>query len=247
MEKLRDMKPAGSIAEQKENNTVVVEFRNISKKFETLQVLKNLSFKVYSEDIIGILGPSGIGKSTILKLIAGLHQPCNGNIINHSNKIAYVFQEPRLLPWKTTFENVYLPLSCNGTGKKEAREKVRYYLNKIGLSGFENYYPSQLSGGMLQRVSLARAFAIEPDLLLLDEPFSALDLKLKSVLESMLKKLLRENPIPVLYVSHSPEEIVQFASRVFVMYKGGLLKEMQVKDNKKLITNLKKEILIPGE
>ncbi len=209
----------------------LIEFKNINKTFGSLEVIKDLTFDVNTTDIIGILGPSGVGKSTILKLIAGLEKPTKGTLINNTKKVGYVFQEPRLLPWKTTLDNVLLPLTISGIEKNKAKEKALHYLEKMGLSGFETYYPSQLSGGMLQRVSLARAFALEPDLLLLDEPFSALDLRLKSVLETMLKELLQENPIPVLYVSHSPEEVVQFANRIFMMFAGGVIEELPVDED----------------
>jgi len=208
----------------------LIEFKNINKTFDSLEVIKDLSFNVNSSDIIGVLGASGVGKSTILKLISGIETPTKGEIINNTKNVAYVFQEPRLLPWKTTLENVALPLIVNGKNKKQANEKSLYFLEKMGLNGFENYYPSQLSGGMLQRVSLARAFAIEPDLLLLDEPFSALDIRLKSVIETMLLDLLEENPIPVIYVSHSPEDVVKFANRIFMMFLGGVVEELPVDD-----------------
>ncbi len=212
-------------------NNSLIQFKNINKTFGTLEVINDLSFEVNSGDIIGILGPSGVGKSTILKLIAGLEKPTKGILINNTKKVGYVFQEPRLLPWKTTLDNVRLPLIVSGIQKKETTKKALHYLDKMGLNGFETYYPAQLSGGMLQRVSLARAFALEPDLLLLDEPFSALDLRLKSVLETMLKELLAEHPIPVLYVSHSPEEIVQFANRIFMMFAGGIIEELPVDED----------------
>jgi len=209
----------------------LIEFNNVNKSYGDLEVIEDLSFDVHVNDIIGILGPSGVGKSTILKLIAKLEKPTRGNITNNTKKIGYVFQEPRLLPWKTTMENIVRPLQTNGFSKQISEIKALHYLDKMGLNGFEKYYPSQLSGGMLQRVALARAFALDPDLLLLDEPFSALDLRLKSVLETMLKDLLKENPIPVLYVSHSPEEVVQFANRIFMMFAGGVIEELPVDED----------------
>ncbi|HBK71943.1 MAG TPA: nitrate ABC transporter ATP-binding protein [Flavobacteriaceae bacterium] len=222
----------------------LIEFKNINKTFDTLEVIKNLSFEVNSTDIIGILGASGVGKSTILKLIAGLDKPTKGTLINNTKKVGYVFQEPRLLPWKTALQNVLLPLLISGKQKNKAKKKALYYLDKMGLNGFENYYPSQLSGGMLQRVSLARAFALEPDLLLLDEPFSSLDIRLKSVLETMLKELLTEHPIPVLYVSHSPEEVVQFANRIFMMFAGGVIEELPVDEDEDFKEFLKDAFLM---
>ena len=222
----------------------LVEFNNISKSFDGLEVLKGLSFSVSQNDIIGILGPSGVGKSTILKLIAGIISQTSGELINNAKRIGYVFQEPRLLPWKNALDNVQLPLLVNGFEKSEAKNKAEYFLGKMGLNGFEEYYPAQLSGGMLQRVSLARAFALEPDLLLLDEPFSALDLRLKSVLETMLKELLEENPIPMLYVSHSPEEVVQFANRIFMMFSGGVIEELPVSEDEEFKEFLKDAFLM---
>ncbi len=226
------------------NQNNIIEFQNIAKNFGSLEVIHSLSFEVKEGDIIGLLGPSGIGKSTILKLIAGLEKPDSGTLINNSKRLGYVFQEPRLLPWKTTYDNIYLPQIFNNINSKVAHERTLYYLEKIGLNGFEKYYPSQLSGGMLQRVSLGRAFAMQPDLLLLDEPFSALDLRLKNVLETMLKELLEETPIPVLYVSHSPEDVLRFANRIFMMFAGGLIEELPVNEDDDFKDFLKDAFLI---
>ncbi len=222
----------------------MIEFKNINKTYDTFEVIKDLSFEIGRQDIVGILGSSGVGKSTVLKLISGLETPTSGTLINHAKRVGYVFQEPRLLPWKTTLENVMLPLKVIGVNPKDAQEKALFFLDRMGLGGFEHYFPSQLSGGMLQRVSLARAFTLEPDLLLLDEPFSALDLRLKSVLETMLKELLEERPIPVLYVSHSPEEVVQFANRIFMMFSGGLIEELPVSEDDEFKDFLKDAFLI---
>ncbi len=222
----------------------LIQFKNINKTYDSFEVIKSLSFEVKKNDIVGILGPSGVGKSTILKLIAGLEKPTSGMLINNTHKVGYVFQEPRLLPWRTTLENVMLPLSMSGINKKESKDKAMFFLEKMGLGGFENYFPTQLSGGMLQRVSLSRAFALEPDLLLLDEPFSALDLRLKSVMETMLKELLEENPIPVLYVSHSPDEVVLFANRIFMMFAGGVIEELPVSEDDDFKEFLKDAFLI---
>jgi NitT/TauT family transport system ATP-binding protein len=208
-----------------------IELQNIGKHYEGFEVIRDLSFSVSGDDIIGILGPSGVGKSTVLRIIAGLVKPSQGKLVNRAERVGYVFQEPRLIPWKTTHDNVYLPLLYSGFSRDEAGGRTSLYLEKMGLGGFEKYYPAQLSGGMLQRVSLARAFAINPGLLLLDEPFTALDIRLKSVLESMLKELLEENPIPVLYVSHSPEDVVQFANRIFMMFRGGIIEELTVDED----------------
>jgi ABC-type nitrate/sulfonate/bicarbonate transport system ATPase subunit/SAM-dependent methyltransferase len=161
-------------------------------------------------------------------MIAGMITPDSGTIISDAKRIAYVFQEPRALPWKTALDNVAIPLLPLGYNYKQAKEKAAEQLGKMGLRGYEGYFPAQLSGGMIQRVSLARAFAIEPDTLLLDEPFSALDIGLKKVLLDMIKEQLKAMPVTVLYVSHMPEEVVQIANRIFMLFSKGTMEELPV-------------------
>ncbi len=206
----------------------MIQFKQVKKKYNNLEVIQNLSFIIHKNDVVGILGPSGVGKTTILKMIAGILTPESGTIISHVKRIAYVFQEPRLLPWKTALDNVAIPLLPLGYNYKQAKEKAAEWLGKMGLRGYEGYFPAQLSGGMIQRVSLARAFAIEPDTLLLDEPFSALDVRLKEVLLNMIKEQLKAAPITVLYVSHMPEEVVRIANRIFMLFPEGTMEEMSV-------------------
>lgn len=197
--------------------SLAISFDKVSKRYGNKEILCNLSFCINTQDIVGLLGPSGIGKTTILKLIAGLEKPTSGKIDIVSKKISYVFQEPRLFPWKTTLQNVILPLEAAGFSKKEAIEKAKDSLFSMGLFDFIDYYPSKLSGGMRQRVSLARALSMEPDTLLLDEPFSALDTKMKDSLVEILKGRLNENPITVLYVSHFPQEVKKIANKIFTI------------------------------
>ncbi len=197
--------------------SLAISFDKVSKRYGNKEILCNLSFCINTQDIVGLLGPSGIGKTTILKLIAGLEKPTSGKIDIVSKKISYVFQEPRLFPWKTTLQNVMLPLEAAGFSKKEAIEKAKDSLFSMGLFDFIDYYPSKLSGGMRQRVSLARALSMEPDTLLLDEPFSALDTKMKDSLVEILKGRLNENPITVLYVSHFPQEVKKIANKIFTI------------------------------
>lgn len=197
--------------------SLAISFDKVSKRYGNKEILCNLSFCINTQDIVGLLGPSGIGKTTILKLIAGLEKPTSGKIDIVSKKISYVFQEPRLFPWKTTLQNVMLPLEAAGFSKKEAIEKAKDSLFSMGLFDFIDYYPSKLSGGMRQRVSLARALSMEPDTLLLDEPFSALDTKMKDSLIEILKGRLNENPITVLYVSHFPQEVKKIANKIFTI------------------------------
>ncbi|NKQ41805.1 MAG: ATP-binding cassette domain-containing protein [Sulfurovum sp.] len=195
----------------------IITFDSVGKKYGQKTVLSNISFSIYEQDIIGLLGPSGIGKTTILKLISGLEKPTSGKIFVSSKKISYVFQEPRLFPWKTAIENILLPLMVSGHSKKEAMNIAKHYLDSMGLSEFMDYYPAKLSGGMRQRVSLARALSLCPDILLLDEPFSALDSKRKGSLVELLAKSIEEYPMVVLYVSHFPEEAKKIANKIHTL------------------------------
>jgi len=217
----------------------VVRFSHVGKTYDNLQVLTDISFDVYEEDVVGIFGPSGSGKTTILKLTANLIKPTSGTITTGTGRIGYVFQEPRMLPWRTALDNVALTLRARGLDSDRAREKAAGWLAKMGLEGFRAYFPSQLSGGMVQRISLARAFAVEPDVLLLDEPFGALDVNLKETMISLIQELLESQPVTVLYVSHVPEEVVRIATRIFVLASSGVLKEMPVMDHDTLVKVLK--------
>lgn len=204
----------------------VISFENVAKYYNDRKVLSSLSFTVNNHEVVGLLGPSGVGKTTILKLVAGLESASRGKVQVSAEKKGYVFQEPRLFPWKTALENITLPLKAYGKSNKEAEKKAKDYLETMGLAEFRDYYPAQLSGGMKQRVSIARAFAMEPDVLLLDEPFSALDIKLKNEIMEMFARCLAQQPMTVLYISHSPEEIAKIAGRTLMMSKEGELQEI---------------------
>lgn len=225
--------------------TPVISFENVVKQYNDREVISSLSFKIYSREVVGMLGPSGIGKTTILKIVAGLATVTSGKATIIAKQIGYVFQEPRLFPWKTALENVMLPLMAKGISKGEASEKGKHYLKAMGLEEFLGYYPAELSGGMMQRVSLARAFAVEPDILLLDEPFSALDSKLRDGLLTMLGKQLREQPMTVLYVSHSSREVARIANRIFMMSHEDGLTELPVSLCATLETDPEKVSLSP--
>ncbi len=204
----------------------IISFKNVEKIYGSKKVLKSLSFEIYKNDMIGISGASGIGKTTILRLIANLEKPTSGEVELQSTKISYVFQEDRLIPWKTALQNVMLPLMQLGLSKEQSSEKAKQYLDLMELNDFVEYYPSRLSGGMKQRVSLARAFAIEPDILLLDEPFSALDVKLKDKLMQDLKQRLKERAMTVIYISHSPYELVQIVDQIFTFDKDNNIQKL---------------------
>jgi NitT/TauT family transport system ATP-binding protein len=176
-----------------------------------------VSFKVEEKQILAILGPSGVGKTTILRLAAGIVKPDAGQIRSDRQRIGFIFQEPRLLPWRTALANVTLVLQDKGLTRAEQADRAAAMLKRLGLAGFLNYYPAHLSGGMRQRVSIARAFVLDPDLALLDEPFTGLDIGLKISLQQMLLELLAWHPCAMIYVTHEPQDAVLLADTAIVL------------------------------
>ena len=208
-----------------------LEVRNVRKIFkedknETL-ALDGVNFKVNEDEFVCLVGPSGCGKSTMLRIISGLEHATSGEVLfegkpvtQPSPKIAMVFQLFGLLPWKTAQENVEVPLEVLGVPKKERFEAAKSYLKMVHLEGFENTYPHDLSGGMKQRVGIARALALKPEILLMDEPFSSLDELTAKTLRDLTLNIWRkkgEPPDSILMVSHNVEEAVYMADRVIVM------------------------------
>lgn len=193
--------------------TPIIEMKNVNKRFGKTPVVTRFNLTVQPGEILGMLGPSGIGKSTILRMIAGLETPDSGHMHVDSSHIGYVFQEARLLPWDTALDNVILPLRAQGMDKKKATDRARLYLKRMRLFTFEKAYPHQLSGGMRQRVALARAFAINPDILLLDEPFTGLDKNLKKNMQHLLDTILEASQIAVIHVTHDQSELLGRTNR----------------------------------
>ncbi|MEM3730144.1 MAG: ABC transporter ATP-binding protein [Candidatus Bathyarchaeia archaeon] len=209
----------------------LIEVENVTKTFTTdksrILVLENFSFSIGNDEFACIVGPSGCGKSTLLRIIAGLEKADSGRVLFRGQpitkptpKIAMVFQLFGLLPWKTALENVELPLEVLGLEKEERRKIAREYLRMVGLEGFENTYPHDLSGGMKQRVGIARALALKPEALLMDEPFSSLDELTAKTLRKLVLDIWRDPTLPTntfIMVSHNVEEAVFMADRVIVM------------------------------
>jgi len=208
----------------------VIEVENVTKTFATdkskISVLENVNFSV-GKEFVCLVGPSGCGKSTLLRIIAGLEKADSGRVLLYGQpitkptpKISMVFQLFGLLPWKTALENVELPLEVIGLEKEERREVAQKYLRMVGLEGFENTYPHDLSGGMKQRVGIARALALEPEVLLMDEPFSSLDELTAKTLRRLVLDIWRDPALPpntIIMVSHNVEEAVFMADRVIIM------------------------------
>ena len=200
----------------------------ICKTFSTgTTALADVDLTIHPGEFISLLGPSGCGKSTLLKLIAGLAAPSSGIIDwpqsthdaagNIGPSLGFVFQEPTLLPWRTVAENVHLPLLLSGVPKRAARERIDEALDQVGLHGFSDSYPRQLSGGMKMRVSIARALVTEPKILLMDEPFAALDEITRSKLNDELLGLFARRALTVVFVTHSVYESVFLSSRIVVL------------------------------
>jgi len=184
---------------------------------ERLRVLENITFEIAKGMFSSLLGPSGCGKSTILNLIAKLDRHTSGDISVNGDKIGFVFQQPRLLNWRTVTDNVALPLERDNSDKRGRRELAVKYLGLVGLSGFENYYPLQLSGGMQQRVAIARALVIDPDILLMDEPFSGLDEFTARKLRQELIRIWRETGKTIVFVTHSISEAVFLSEQILIV------------------------------
>ncbi len=190
----------------------------ISKRFANgTQALRDLSFAVAPGEFVSLLGPSGCGKSTALRIAAGLLLPDSGTVTRATDDIGFVFQEPTLMPWADALTNARLPLDLKKLPRGEAADRAAAALARVGLSGFESSFPRELSGGMKMRVSLARALAAQPKLLLLDEPFAALDEITRNQLGDDLLKLWREDGLTVLFVTHSVSESSYLSQRVLVM------------------------------
>jgi NitT/TauT family transport system ATP-binding protein len=200
----------------------------IAKTFASgTKALTGVDLKIRPGEFVSILGASGCGKSTLLRLIAGLTAPSAGTIDwpqslydasgNPEPALGYVFQEPTLLPWRTVAENVYLPLLLAGVSRGDAGDRIAQALDQVGLSGFAQSYPRQLSGGMKMRVSIARALVTRPKILLMDEPFAALDEITRSKLNDELLGLFARQGLTVIFVTHSVYESVYLSSRIIVM------------------------------
>ncbi len=206
---------------------VLIEMKDVHKQFGNGTVaLRGMSLQIRKGEFVSFLGPSGCGKSTALKMVAGLLSVSSGSISvnghpagqgSDGNDIGYVFQEATLMPWATVFENVYLPLKLHGLRRSEARPRVEEALAMVGLANFANSYPRELSGGMKMRVSIARAMVTRPKLLLMDEPFAALDEMTRSKLNDEVLDLWRSHGLSVIFVTHSVFESVYLSSRVVVM------------------------------
>ncbi len=200
----------------------LVGVRGVSKVFANgVKALADVSLDIRRGEFLSVLGPSGCGKSTLLRLVAGLTEPAAGTVEwsdeTSRQDLGFVFQEPTLMPWATALANVALPLKLRGMAKSEREARAAGALGDVGLKGFERAWPRQLSGGMKMRVSLARALVIQPKLLLMDEPFAALDEITRHRLNDDLLELWQQSGVTVVFVTHSVFESVFLSQRIVVM------------------------------
>ena len=203
-----------------------------TKEFVTSQggsyfAAKDIDLTVMPGKFVSIVGPTGSGKSTVLNMAAGLMAPSEGEarsfgaaVAGVNRRASYMFQQDALLPWKTVLDNVSLGLIMRGVGKKEAAAEARRWLAKVGLSNFEDRYPHQLSGGMRKRTSIAQAWIVNPDILLMDEPFSALDVQTRQIMENELLDIWQESGKAVIFITHDLDEAIALSDEVVLLSAG---------------------------
>ena len=204
----------------RERGKPMIEVRNLQKSFNGRQVLKDINFTVYSGEILGIIGPSGCGKSTILKLLCGLIEPDGGEIIKYSDDISLVFQGSALLNSLTVRENLALPLRSRKLPPAEVERMIADRLKMVGLSAYENAYPTQLSGGQQKRTSFARAIVTDPKIILYDEPTTGLDPVMSTVIEDYMIDLENRLKAASIVVTHQYSTWIRTAQRIILMHAG---------------------------
>jgi NitT/TauT family transport system ATP-binding protein len=235
-------------------------FNYKSAKNTSIQALKGVNFNLKEGEFVAIIGPSGCGKTTLLNCLDGLLKPTSGEIFINKKKMngpekdrAFVFQDPQLLPWRNVIDNISFGAQMQNLDKDIINKRCINLIKMMHLTGFEKFYPHQLSGGMKQRVNIARALAVEPDILLLDEPFSNLDTQIRELMQEELLSIYDKNKKTFIFVTHSIEEAIYLADRIIVLSKrpGKVKKEINVefkrprkltiKDSEKFI-KLKRQI-----
>jgi len=207
---------------------VTLQVKNLQKEFDSPQgkvtALKDINFKTYKREFVCVIGPSGCGKSTLIRILAGLETPTSGEVLLDGKAVSapgpdrgMVFQGYTLFPWLTVKKNVMFGLEMSGHGKTSSEEQALQWIDLVGLSKFANAYPHQLSGGMKQRVAIARALANQPRILLMDEPFGALDAQTRAKMQSYLHEIWKNIDVTILFITHDLDEAVYLADRVLVL------------------------------
>ena len=210
------------------NGEVKLAARDICMSFvrrqREVEVLRNVTVEVEASHFVSIVGASGCGKTTLLRIVDGLIAPTAGEILIDGRPVvgpgtdrAFVFQQDALFPWRTVMDNVIFGLEVQHKNKREATERAQEFIQLVGLSGFEHHFPHELSGGMRQRANLARALTVDPEVLLMDEPFAALDAQTREIMQSELLRIWRSNRKTVLFITHQIDEAVYLSDKVIVM------------------------------
>jgi NitT/TauT family transport system ATP-binding protein len=235
---------APGVSGNRSDSNIRIEFRKVSKRFAPqnagaapVTAVEDVSIAIADGEIVSLIGPSGCGKSTLLNMGSGLYLPSEGEVFvdgepvtGPNRHVAFMLQKDLLLPWRTIRENIEFGLEIRHVDAAQRRDTAMRLLNKCRLSGFENHYPHQLSGGMRQRAALARTLAVDPKVLLMDEPFSALDAQTKMVLQRDLAQTVVEEKKTTLFITHDLVEGVALSDRVLVMSRrpGRIVREMKV-------------------
>ena len=242
-------------------DAISLEARSISMSFDqkrmgtAMLVLQDVNFAVERGEFVSIVGPSGCGKTTLLNIASGLLRPNTGSFFVRGAPVrgpgkdrAMVFQDPSLLPWRSVLGNVLYGVECQGANTKALTGKAMELIELVGLAGFERYYPHELSGGMRQRVNLARALLTDPEVLLMDEPFAALDAQTREAMQSELLRVWAETRKTVLFITHQIDEAVYLSDRVLVFgsHPGRLLEDIVIEAARPRPLSMKREDLLMG-
>ena len=227
--------------------------KNISKSFDDMEILKDINIEVNEGEVVSILGPSGSGKSTIFNILTNIIKSDNGEVKIDGN-LSYMYQKDMMVPWKKLIDNIGIPLIFKGKSKKEAREEVKKHIDDFGLSGFEYKYPSQLSGGMKQRANFLKTYLTSNDIILLDEPFGALDSITRRKMQKWLLDLTKEMNSTILFITHDIEEAILLSNRIYIIsekpavIKGEIKINLPEERNENIVTSeefikIKKDII----
>lgn len=227
--------------------------KNVSKSFDDMEILKDINIKVNEGELVSILGPSGSGKSTIFNILTNIIKSDSGEVKIEGN-LSYMYQKDMMVPWKKVIDNIGIPLIFKGKSKKDAREEVKKHIDEFGLSGFEFKYPSQLSGGMKQRANFLKTYLTCNDIMLLDEPFGALDSMTRRKMQKWLLDLTKEMNSTILFITHDIEEAILLSNRIYIIsekpavIKGEIKVNLPKERNENIVTSeefikIKKDII----
>jgi ABC-type nitrate/sulfonate/bicarbonate transport system ATPase subunit len=227
--------------------------KNVSKSFDDMEILKDINIEVNEGELVSILGPSGSGKSTIFNILTNIIKSDSGEV-KIDGKLSYMYQKDMMVPWKKVIDNIGIPLIFKGKSKKEAREEVKKHIDEFGLGGFEYKYPSQLSGGMKQRANFLKTYLTCNDIMLLDEPFGALDSMTRRKMQKWLLDLTKEMNSTILFITHDIEEAILLSNRIYIIsekpavIKGEINVDLPKERNEDIVTSeefikIKKDII----